>query len=44
MEELNGKLKKYKLICFFCGVRMNHETVNVACETNKKKEGVEKRF
>lgn len=31
VESLNEKLKKYKLICYYCGTRMNTESVNKAC-------------
>ncbi len=45
VEGLSDKLRKYKLICYFCGVRMNADTVNIECELNKSKEGrPQKRF
>lgn len=28
VEGLNDKLKRYKMICFYCGVRMNSDSVN----------------
>ena len=39
VEGMNDKLKRYKLICFYCGVRMASETINMECELNMSKEG-----
>ena len=37
VEGLTDRLKRYKLICFYCGLRMNPDTVNLECELNKVK-------
>ncbi len=45
VEGLTDQLKKYKLICFYCGLRMNPDTVNLECELNRSKDAKpERRF
>ena len=34
-ETLNSKLNEFKLVCHYCGVRMNSGVVNESCEANK---------
>ena len=31
VEALNEKLKQHKLICYYCGVKMEPDTVNQSC-------------
>ena len=34
-EQLNNKLNGFKLICYYCGIRINNGIVNEECEMNK---------
>jgi hypothetical protein len=37
VEGLTDKLKKYKLVCYFCSARMAPDTVNLECPQNRTK-------
>lgn len=35
-DKLTGELKKYQLVCYYCGVAMDDKTVNKKCKENYK--------